>query len=84
MFCRPWAGELATTPLNHTIILLAQLDLTQNYIYYITVVVRSVTYDSPVSLSRHIFTILLYMVYNHITLIKLSVILTLQFQDLRV
>lgn len=60
MFCRPWADELATTPLNHTNILLAQLDLTQNYIYYIKVVVRSITYGCPVSLSRHIFTILLY------------------------
>lgn len=79
MFCRPWADELATTPLNHTNILLAQLDQTQNYMYYIKVLVRSITYDSPVSLSQHIFTILLYMVYNHITLIKLSVILTLQF-----
>lgn len=81
MFCRPWADELATTPLNHTNILLAQLDQTQNYIYYIKVVVRSITYDSPVPLSQHTFrpTILLYMVYNHITLIKLSVILTLQF-----
>lgn len=59
MFCRPWADELATTPLNHTNILLAQLGLVKNYIYYIKVVVQSITYDSPVSLSQHIFTILL-------------------------
>lgn len=61
-FAAHGADELATTCLNHTNILLAQLDLTQNSIYYIKVVVRSITYDSPVSLFRHIFTILLYMV----------------------
>lgn len=61
MFCRPWADELATTPLNHTNILLAQLGLIKNYIYYIKVVVQSITkWFSSFSFSAYFYNFIVY------------------------
>lgn len=60
MFCRTWADELATTPLNHTSILLAQFDLTQNYIYYISCWAEYNFWFSGFSFSAYFYNFIVY------------------------